>query len=846
MIGRWFVGFAVFVGYLCLGAFVFYRIERKEEEIQHSLDIIERLELKELLAKHYTTINAHVRKQFAQQLNVYCNKTVLDEGPEEPYQYQWTYYNAFFFALTTLSTIGYGNLHPTSGTGRILVLVYSLIGIPLNGIVLTQLGSFFESRILRAHYSYKTQRMMGPQLSLILDIVTYLIPGIIVFIFLPAGIISFFEEWTFDESVYFTFVTLTTIGYGDYVAGQKVNTGISYDAYKVFLVFWIMFGLGYLFMILSFISRAMRSKTLEHLFLERLKQTHSKIWHQFTKDVVYIRRVLNESYLLKFKPVYKKEALSRDQPLRRSRSAPNLTEWPVLCKVLAAVPAARRTSDDEDEEAVRQRFEKHRMKRRRALSQNKMRSLLRRTKATSEIDLAHIDKEATFGADIASYEILSRVVDALETAVPNQPGDHQHQHLHQHQHQHQHPQPQPVHHHLHPDAFNSSKKKALSFSEGVQGFTNEDILAGEKNEWTVGGDMLNRENTFGSKHRNSYFEYDTWGGGDDQNFRKLNDYTKHGNGSQNKPRVPKLRRMSAAAFNFLSNNIAPKWFADKLADGSGGGGGGQTWNDDPRHRLSLNDDQGYGYGSTYNGTAPVNRTSAPVQYHHRGSHGLQVVHDPHVYGSSAPEHQRHRRLSSPDPVLAHCANTIAVADFLMTLQRSLDGSSVTGQQPPLSSGTHHATNRSAVTGGGFASVMRHERRSPLFTLFQDRPRRASGESWQYSSLTSIVSSTSSTVANGTTTPATADGTINAVHEQPAAVAATRRSKKKRTRRFSIRPTVGAAEPNGGVRCWTTTGTNNTTCGTTDDYALKGRGATTGPGAGNIEASGGDVRLNIED
>lgn len=42
---------------------------------------------------------------------------------------------------------GYGNLHPTSCTGRILVLVYSLIGIPLNGIVLTQLGSFFESRV---------------------------------------------------------------------------------------------------------------------------------------------------------------------------------------------------------------------------------------------------------------------------------------------------------------------------------------------------------------------------------------------------------------------------------------------------------------------------------------------------------------------------------------------------------------------------------------------------------------------------------------------------------------------------------------------------------------------------
>lgn len=46
MIRRWFVGFVVFVGYLCLGAFVFYRIERKEEEKRHYLEILERLELK--------------------------------------------------------------------------------------------------------------------------------------------------------------------------------------------------------------------------------------------------------------------------------------------------------------------------------------------------------------------------------------------------------------------------------------------------------------------------------------------------------------------------------------------------------------------------------------------------------------------------------------------------------------------------------------------------------------------------------------------------------------------------------------------------------------------------------
>lgn len=65
-----------------------------------------------------------------------------------------------------------------------------------------------------------------------------------------------------------------------------------------------------------------------------------------------------------------------------------------------------------------------------------------------------------------------------------------------------------------------NKKKAFSFSEGAHGFSTDDILASEKNEWTVGGDMLNRENTFGAKHRQSYFEYDTWGGADDRHFKK--------------------------------------------------------------------------------------------------------------------------------------------------------------------------------------------------------------------------------------------------------------------------------------------------------------------------------------
>jgi hypothetical protein len=74
--------------------------------------------------------------------------------------------------------------------------------------------------------------------------------------------------------------------------------------YKVLLLVWIVFGLGYLVMILGFITRAMRSKRmarLERKLASNIKQTQSKIWSSFTRDVSYLRRILNEMYVMTLK-----------------------------------------------------------------------------------------------------------------------------------------------------------------------------------------------------------------------------------------------------------------------------------------------------------------------------------------------------------------------------------------------------------------------------------------------------------------------------------------------------------------------------------------------------------------
>lgn len=56
-------------------------------------------------------------------------------------------------------------------------------------------------------------------------------------------IYHFLEGWSYVDSLYFSVITLTTIGYGDFSPQT--------DAGKLFTIFYIIIGLG---MILSFIN----------------------------------------------------------------------------------------------------------------------------------------------------------------------------------------------------------------------------------------------------------------------------------------------------------------------------------------------------------------------------------------------------------------------------------------------------------------------------------------------------------------------------------------------------------------------------------------------------------------
>lgn len=66
----------------------------------------------DLLDTYYTWTNNRAHKQLILKLRQHCNVTVLrpmlklEDVIEVEDEFQWTFYNSFFFALTTLSTIG--------------------------------------------------------------------------------------------------------------------------------------------------------------------------------------------------------------------------------------------------------------------------------------------------------------------------------------------------------------------------------------------------------------------------------------------------------------------------------------------------------------------------------------------------------------------------------------------------------------------------------------------------------------------------------------------------------------------------------------------------------------------
>ncbi|XP_070685488.1 potassium channel subfamily K member 13 [Pempheris klunzingeri] len=145
----------------------------------------------------------------------------------------WDIPGAFYFVGTVVSTIGFGVSAPSTVTGKVLLVFYGLVGCSATilffnlflerVITLLSFVIFWCHRWRTGHSGLEDRASEGNeewkpsvyQVTLVLFVAVLLVScG-------AAALYSAMEGWTYLESLYFCFVAFSTVGFGDFVSGQR-------------------------------------------------------------------------------------------------------------------------------------------------------------------------------------------------------------------------------------------------------------------------------------------------------------------------------------------------------------------------------------------------------------------------------------------------------------------------------------------------------------------------------------------------------------------------------------------------------------------------------------------------
>uniref|UniRef100_A0A3Q4G4J8 Potassium channel, subfamily K, member 4a n=1 Tax=Neolamprologus brichardi TaxID=32507 RepID=A0A3Q4G4J8_NEOBR len=231
--------------YLVMGAFVFVTLEKPTETLAHE-KLLETK--KEFLMKNYCVTESDFHELVQAGLNVSRVPANLTT--------RWDIASACFFCGTIITTIGFGNLSPRTTYGQLFCVCYALVGIPMFGILLAGVGDHMGTVLRRAVAKIETlflKRKVRPTTVRVTSAVLSILIGCLIFLAVPTVVFQKVENWKFLESLYFVVITLTTVGFGDYVPGTEDNS-----FFKLLVLLWIVFGLAYFASILTMIGNWLR------------------------------------------------------------------------------------------------------------------------------------------------------------------------------------------------------------------------------------------------------------------------------------------------------------------------------------------------------------------------------------------------------------------------------------------------------------------------------------------------------------------------------------------------------------------------------------------------------------
>lgn len=132
----------------------------------------------------------------------------------------WGITDCIYFTTVTVSTVGYGYFHPTNDDTKLFTVFFIIYGLffvlPIANVFAVRIGLKIQGKVLEwmkrwpliNEHPWFNHNMNRGAIS-ILFIVACLVLGVVVY--------SVNEGWSFSNALYFTVVTMTTVGYGDVV-----------------------------------------------------------------------------------------------------------------------------------------------------------------------------------------------------------------------------------------------------------------------------------------------------------------------------------------------------------------------------------------------------------------------------------------------------------------------------------------------------------------------------------------------------------------------------------------------------------------------------------------------------
>ncbi|XP_014479174.1 PREDICTED: two pore potassium channel protein sup-9 isoform X7 [Dinoponera quadriceps] len=326
------------VGYTIAGAFLFIHIEGKTSpDVADDVIRLRNLTaatLWELTSKENVFSEKLWKAKVRDILESYQKKVVsaIKNGYDGVEENKWTFAGAFLYSLTVITTIGYGNICPRTKWGKVVTIVYAIVGMPLFLLYLSNIGDILARsfkwtyarcclcrcrrkpyaspsaaasevpndpaakrnrwQMVNAHGgevdassldpeetsprdddddgggvdegdgndededdgsdSYDPQHVTVPLTLCLAIMVGYIFGGAVLF--------SIWEDWNLLDGSYFCFVSLSTIGFGDFVPGDEIYAGQGLDLSFIFCSMYLMLGMALIAMCFNLMQEEVIAK----------------------------------------------------------------------------------------------------------------------------------------------------------------------------------------------------------------------------------------------------------------------------------------------------------------------------------------------------------------------------------------------------------------------------------------------------------------------------------------------------------------------------------------------------------------------------------------------------------